>query len=95
MELRQLLSLPIIQALATSGFALSFLGTAFDVVFVLFCYSPIHSGGLSFSVSWLRLVFRDNLHVSLGITNWLFISGLGHRIHCVSGLHHVIFVAHV
>ncbi|KAF8558452.1 MFS general substrate transporter [Imleria badia] len=51
MELRQLLSLPIIRALAMSGFALSFLGTAFDVVFVLFCYSPVHSGGLSFSAS--------------------------------------------
>jgi hypothetical protein len=55
MDLRQLLSLPIIRALATSGFTLSFLGTAFDVVFVLFCYSPVHNGGLSFSVSQLRL----------------------------------------
>ncbi|KAI9569076.1 major facilitator superfamily domain-containing protein [Boletus coccyginus] len=51
MELRQLLSLPIIRALAMSGFALSFLATAFDVVFVLFCYSPLDSGGLSFSES--------------------------------------------
>ncbi|KAH0830406.1 major facilitator superfamily domain-containing protein [Lanmaoa asiatica] len=51
MDLRQLLSLPIIWALAMSGFALSFLATAFDVVFVLFCYSPVHSGGLAFSVS--------------------------------------------
>ncbi|KAG9318274.1 major facilitator superfamily domain-containing protein [Chiua virens] len=51
MELRELLSLPIIWALAVSGFALSFLSTAFDVVFVLFCYSPIHSGGLAFSAS--------------------------------------------
>ncbi|KAG6379111.1 major facilitator superfamily domain-containing protein [Boletus reticuloceps] len=51
MDLRQLLALPIIRALATSGFALCFLATAFDVVFVLFCYSPVHSGGLSFSSS--------------------------------------------
>ena len=58
MELRQLISLPIIRALAMSGFALSFLGTAFDVVFVLFCYSPVHNGGLSFSVSQLRLTSR-------------------------------------
>jgi len=58
MELRQLLSLPIIWALAISGFALSFLSTAFEVVFILFCYSPLDSGGLSFSVSQLRLAFR-------------------------------------
>ena len=51
MELRRLLSLPIIRALAMSGSTLGFLGSAFDVVFVLFCYSPVHTGGLSFSVS--------------------------------------------
>ncbi|KAN0075327.1 Major facilitator superfamily domain containing protein [Tylopilus felleus] len=51
LELRELLSLPIIRALAMSGFALSFLATAFDVVFVLSCYSPVHSGGLSFSMT--------------------------------------------
>ncbi|KLO14164.1 MFS general substrate transporter [Schizopora paradoxa] len=44
-------SLPILRAVCISGFALSFVGTAFDVVFVLFCYSPIATGGLSFSVS--------------------------------------------
>lgn len=45
-----LLSDPVIRALSTSGFALCFIATAFDVVFVLFCYSPIHVGGLAFSV---------------------------------------------
>lgn len=45
-----LLSRPVIRDLCTSGCALSFVGTAFDVVFVLFCYSPVQSGGLSFSV---------------------------------------------
>lgn len=58
MDLRQLLSLPIIWALAMSGFALSFLATAFEVVFVLFCYSPVHSGGLAFSVSQLCAAFQ-------------------------------------
>ncbi|KAG2360854.1 major facilitator superfamily domain-containing protein [Suillus spraguei] len=47
----RLLSIPVISALALSGFMLSYLGTSFDVVFVLFCYSPIQSGGLSFSAS--------------------------------------------
>ncbi|KAG8217332.1 major facilitator superfamily domain-containing protein [Butyriboletus roseoflavus] len=51
LDLKQLLSLPIIWALSMSGFALSFLGTAFDVVFVLFCYSSVDSGGLAFSAS--------------------------------------------
>jgi len=48
---RSLWSLPILRAVCISGFTLSFVGTAFDVVFVLFCYSPIANGGLSFSVS--------------------------------------------
>ncbi|KAG1882948.1 major facilitator superfamily domain-containing protein [Suillus subluteus] len=47
----KLLSIPIISALALSGFMLSYLATSFDVVFVLFCYSPIESGGLAFSAS--------------------------------------------
>ena len=46
-----LLRLPVLRALCISGCALSFVGSAFDVVFVLFCYSPIKSGGLAFSVS--------------------------------------------
>ena len=47
----QLLQQPLMRSLCASGCALSFVGTAFDVVFVLFCYSPIETGGLSFSVS--------------------------------------------
>ncbi|KAJ7445713.1 major facilitator superfamily domain-containing protein [Mycena galericulata] len=46
-----LLSIPMMRALTASGFTLSFIGTAFDVVFVLFCYTPIQRGGLSFSVN--------------------------------------------
>ncbi|THV07911.1 major facilitator superfamily multidrug-resistance, DHA1 sub-family [Dendrothele bispora CBS 962.96] len=47
---RDLLSIPIIRTISESAFFLSFISTAFDVVFVLFCYSPIHSGGLALSV---------------------------------------------
>ncbi|ESK92845.1 major facilitator superfamily multidrug- dha1 sub-family [Moniliophthora roreri MCA 2997] len=46
-----LLSIPFMRALSLSSFALSFNGTAFDVLFVLFCYSPIKNGGLGFSAS--------------------------------------------
>ncbi|KAJ7168240.1 major facilitator superfamily domain-containing protein [Mycena crocata] len=46
-----LFSIPMMRALTASGFALGFIGTAFDVVFVLFCYTPIKRGGLSFSVN--------------------------------------------
>ncbi|KAF8742716.1 hypothetical protein AX14_002525 [Amanita brunnescens Koide BX004] len=49
--IRDLLAIPIIKALCASGCALSFLATAFDVAFVLFCYTPVSSGGLSFSAS--------------------------------------------
>ncbi|KAG2360853.1 major facilitator superfamily domain-containing protein [Suillus spraguei] len=50
-SISKLLSIPVISALALSGFMLSYIGASFDVVFVLFCYSPIQSGGLSFSAS--------------------------------------------
>ncbi|KAF4608969.1 hypothetical protein EYR40_001322 [Pleurotus pulmonarius] len=47
----KLLRTPVIQRLCVSGCAMNFVTTAFDVVFVLFCYTPIESGGLSFSES--------------------------------------------
>jgi len=50
-SVKNLLSIPIIRSLSASGCALSFIATAFDVVFVLFCYSPIETGGLAFSAS--------------------------------------------
>ncbi|KNZ75358.1 putative peptide/nitrate transporter [Termitomyces sp. J132] len=62
-----LLSNPVIRALSTSGFALCFIATAFDVVFVLFCYSPIQNGGLSFSVRPLH-PFSRRLPMSLIMT---------------------------
>ncbi|KAL0566304.1 hypothetical protein V5O48_015709, partial [Marasmius crinis-equi] len=45
------LSIPIIRALAFSAFSLNINGTAFDFLFVLICYSPIEKGGLSLSPS--------------------------------------------
>lgn len=47
----ELLSIPAIRALTISGFALTFLSLAFDVVFTLFCYTPIDAGGLGLEVS--------------------------------------------
>lgn len=49
--LKQLFDIPIIRALCASGWALSFISTAFDVLFVLFCFSPVSAGGLGFSTS--------------------------------------------
>ena len=54
------MALPAMCSLVTSGFALSLLSTAFDVVFVLFSYSSIESGGLGFSV---RKVPDDLTHI--------------------------------
>ncbi|KAF9567594.1 MFS general substrate transporter [Agrocybe pediades] len=45
---RKLFNIPIIQALCYSGCALSFMSTAFEVIFVQFCFSPVSAGGLGF-----------------------------------------------
>ncbi|KAI0079970.1 MFS general substrate transporter [Panus rudis PR-1116 ss-1] len=50
-SIKYLLSIPVIRALCLSGCFLSFINTAFDVIFVLFCYSPIESGGLAFTAA--------------------------------------------
>ncbi|TFK29796.1 major facilitator superfamily multidrug-resistance, DHA1 sub-family [Coprinopsis marcescibilis] len=50
-SLRNLLSDRIIRALCTSGCAMSFLSTAFEVLFVLFCYTPVSQGGLGFPIT--------------------------------------------
>ncbi|KAI0035731.1 MFS general substrate transporter [Vararia minispora EC-137] len=49
--MRELLAVPAIRALCLSGSAQSFTSTAFDVLFVLMCYSPIETGGLALSAS--------------------------------------------
>ena len=56
---RELLRLPLMRAVCISGCALSFVGSAFDVVFVLFCYSSVKMGGLGFSVNLLFLIANE------------------------------------
>lgn len=72
-SIMELLSIPIIRALSTSGCALCFIATAFDVVFVLFCYSPIETGGLAFSV-------RDHLCLPFPIMLTHAVSLRHHRL---------------
>ncbi|KAF9262152.1 MFS general substrate transporter [Marasmius fiardii PR-910] len=45
-----LLSIPIFRSICASAFSLSFLTVSFEVVFVLFCYSPVREGGLGLSI---------------------------------------------
>jgi hypothetical protein len=45
-----LLRVPAIRALCWSGCGLCLAATGFDVVFVLFCFSGVKSGGLGFDV---------------------------------------------
>ncbi|KAF9061697.1 major facilitator superfamily domain-containing protein [Rhodocollybia butyracea] len=54
--LRELLSIPIIRVLTISAFAFNFNGTGFEVLFVLFCYTPIVNGGLEFSPSTIGFI---------------------------------------
>ncbi|KIK57193.1 hypothetical protein GYMLUDRAFT_46441 [Collybiopsis luxurians FD-317 M1] len=54
-SVKQLLSIPIIRILAISVFSLNVNGGAFDFLFVLFCYTPLEHGGLSFSSSTIGL----------------------------------------
>jgi hypothetical protein len=72
--MRDLFAIPIIGALCLSGFALCFVATAFDAVFVLFCYTPIESGGLSFNVRLFcltELLTVINLLTFPDIPNWI------------------------
>ncbi|KAF8551945.1 MFS general substrate transporter [Imleria badia] len=55
----ELLSIPTIRALTISGFALSFLSLAFDVVFALFCYTPVGAGGLGLEPSTIGNVLAS------------------------------------
>ncbi|KAI9568452.1 major facilitator superfamily domain-containing protein [Boletus coccyginus] len=62
-----LLSVPAIRALTISGFALSSLSLAFDVVFTLSCYTPVDAGGLGLEPSTIGtlLAFAGALAVLL------------------------------
>lgn len=46
-----ILTHPPLRHVLLTGFGASFLATAYEVVFALICYTPIHLGGLSRSVS--------------------------------------------
>ncbi|KAF7338684.1 MFS domain-containing protein [Mycena venus] len=70
-----LLSIPMVRALTVSGFTLAFIGTAYDVVFVLFCYTPIERGGLSFSITQIGHALALN-GVILIILQLLFVPTL-------------------
>ena len=48
-----LLAIAPVRALCTSGFSLGFVGMALDVMFVLFLFTSLESGGLGFSVCLL------------------------------------------
>ncbi|KAH0826229.1 major facilitator superfamily domain-containing protein [Lanmaoa asiatica] len=48
---KALLAIPALRALTLSGLTLSFLSSAFDVVFTLFCYTPVDAGGLGLEPS--------------------------------------------
>lgn len=62
-----LLKLPVIRVLCHSGAALAFITTAFDVVFVLFCYSPVATGGLGFSAAQIGYCLALSGAISVGI----------------------------
>lgn len=60
-----LLQHAVLRRLALSGALLCFTATAFDALFVLFCYTPVQLGGLSFTVSVPFDVFLAFFPVSL------------------------------
>ncbi|RDX56894.1 MFS general substrate transporter [Lentinus brumalis] len=66
-SIRYLLSIPVLRALCISGAGLSFITTAFDVIFVLFCYTPLSQGGLAFDVTQIGYA----LSISGGISIFL------------------------
>ncbi|KAI0341863.1 MFS general substrate transporter [Trametopsis cervina] len=64
---KQLLAIPVIRALCLSGLALSFINTAFDVIFVLYCYSPIPTGGLAFTAAEIGLALATSGAISASL----------------------------
>lgn len=51
MSVKEILASPNIRPVFRNYFLLSVAGTAFDVVFILLAYTPVHLGGLSRTVS--------------------------------------------
>ncbi|KAJ3565839.1 hypothetical protein NP233_g7383 [Leucocoprinus birnbaumii] len=87
LSMRQLFAIPIIGALCLSGCALCFVATAFDAVFVLFCYTPIESGGLSFNTSQIGYALAIAGSSSIIIQLTIFPSLL--RRFSITGLYNV------
>ncbi|KAG6336070.1 hypothetical protein ID866_3017 [Astraeus odoratus] len=67
MRVQDLMALPAIHSLVTSAFALNFLYISFQVVFVLFCYSPVQSGGLAFSAEEIGYALTIGGAILIGI----------------------------
>ncbi len=59
---RELLSIPVLQAVFVSSAALGFAGSCFNSVFVLMAYSPIKEGGLALSVRLSSPVSPSSSH---------------------------------
>ncbi|KAF7984642.1 hypothetical protein HWV62_12879 [Athelia sp. TMB] len=65
LSLKELLSNPAILSLCTSGFALCFLNTGFQVIFVLFSYTSILNGGLGLSTDQIGFALSTSGAISL------------------------------
>ena len=66
---RELLSIPVLQAVFASSAALGFAGSCFNSVFVLMAYSPINEGGLALSVRPLSPVSPSSTHAHFRTTS--------------------------
>ncbi|EKM55532.1 uncharacterized protein PHACADRAFT_256226 [Phanerochaete carnosa HHB-10118-sp] len=58
---------PLIRALCLSGGALSFTNTAFDVIFVLYCYTPVNTGGIAFTAAEIGLALASSGLIAAGL----------------------------
>ncbi|KAL4075484.1 hypothetical protein J3A83DRAFT_4356805 [Scleroderma citrinum] len=63
----ELMALPGLFSLMTSGFALSFIATAFDVVFIFYCYSPVQAGGLALSALQIGYALSTSGSITMGL----------------------------
>ena len=50
LDVKELLSIPVLRAVFASSSALGFAGSCFNNVFVLMAYTPLNQGGLALSV---------------------------------------------
>ncbi|KAL4067147.1 major facilitator superfamily domain-containing protein [Scleroderma yunnanense] len=63
----ELMALPGLFSLMKSGFALSFIATAFDVVFIFYCYSPVQAGGLALSALQIGYALSTSGSITMGL----------------------------